>query len=483
MSVPLPIAQRGGPGIALATIVGTGTAVSVLVAVALPEAAWAVPGFLVILLAGALVLPSIPGITSPLLPLALVFVLAGLALQRSEGLQPTEILFAAFYLPYLAIWYALRLGVYPEPLARSSRDWAVLAFMLIVHASILLSAINHASPKLILNDWIAFSMFGFYFPVREVCVRYEHGVRLVFFGVLFLAFAALVRNMFATRSAIAVAAYAWEVARVRVTANEMTMTFGAILCASIVASSTRRWHILVASVGFALLAVGVILTQWRAFYVALALGVGMLGILSGSKGRRRLLTLVIAGVVLGSGMIYILFGNDIILASYGLLDRLLSIGTATSSDISLINRFRETQSVFRKIYKSPIIGYGIGSEFSFFDLTTMKTWTKPFAHNGYLTLWFKYGVIGLLSLLWLWIGSMLDAARVLISIETLRPTDRFVLSATLSMLAALILPFAVSNPLTTSDTALCFTLLMGLAAGIHDRTYLATQRYSGTGQA
>ena len=469
MRVTLPLAQQAGSSIALVGIGAAGAAVTVLVAAATPEAVWAVPGLLVVLLAGALVLPSIPSITSPLLPLGLVFVLAGLALQRSDGLQPIEILFAAFYLPYLAVWYGLRLGVYPEPLARSSRDWAVVAFVVIVHTSILFSAINHASPKLILNDWIAFSMFGFYFPVREVCIRYENGVRLVFFGVLFLAFAALVRNMLATRSAIAVAAYAWEVARVRVTANEMTMTFGAILCASVVASSKRRWHILAASAGFALLSVGVILTQWRAFYVALALGVGMLGILSGSSGRGRLLTLVIAGGVLGSGMMYILFGNDIILAGYGILDRLLSIGTATSADVSLINRFYETRSVLARISESPIVGHGIGSEFSFFDLITMRTWTKPFAHNGYLTLWFKYGALGLISILWLWGSALSDAAQTLLSDASIRPLDRPALRAALAMLVALLLPFAVSNPLTTSDTVLCFTLLTGLIAGIHDR--------------
>lgn len=459
-----------------ATIWGLAGATTVLVAVAAGAVAYETPALFwmapLVLFAGLVVSVGwsrVPAGLHPFLPLGAALVLAGVALQRTDGIQLEEILFAAYYLPFLVGWYVLRIAVYREPLVWTARDWGVLAFLVAIHVHIGIGVLNGARPEDIQGDWLALSMMAFYFPVREVCARYPGGTRLMVAGFLFLALIALVRNLLATRETITTAAYAWEVARVRVTANEIAMTAGAVVCASLAADARRRSHLLMASVGFAALTVGVVLTQWRAYYVTLAIAVLLLVVMSDRSGRRRLFGLVLAGGALGAALLYLVLGDGLTLLALGVLDRLLSIGTATETDVSLINRFAETDAALAYILRNPVLGYGLGTTFGFFDMITDRTLVKPYAHNGYVSLWFKLGIIGVGSVLWLWGRTLWDGWALVRNRVTMQPIERTANRAAWSMLVALIPSFAVSAPFTTSDTTLCFVLLVAVVGGLADR--------------
>ena len=406
----------------------------------------------------------------PLLPLLCVLVLAGIALQRSDGIQPAEVLFAAYYLPYLGLWYGSRILIYREPLVWQSRDWGIVLFLVTVQAQAVMGFAQGAQVSNIQSDWLAFSMMWFYFPIREMVSRYQVGHIVVLVGIVFIAFAALYRNLMVTQTTIAAASYAWEVARVRVTANELGMTSGALVCAALAVLSKTRRGFVIGGAAFALLTVGVILTQWRAYYVTLGIGILVLAAVSGKRGRRRVGVLILIGAVVGGALLFALLGDGVVLLFYGVLDRILSIGTATRVDESLLNRFVETEAAMNLIYQSPIVGYGLGSTFEFMDVIVNRTWVKHYAHNGYVSLWFKLGGIGLLGLLWFWGRTVWDGWCAVRHRMREQPfAAREALVAAWSMLIGLIPSFAVSAPFVTSDTALGFTLVAGLVAGLHDR--------------
>ncbi len=418
---------------------------------------------------------------SPPLALGGALALAGVAFQRKTGLQPEEIAFGLYYGPYLAGWYVLRLGVYREPLVWSFRDAAAALWLMWLIVHIAVGLVAGAEGSLVFSDVLSYSMFGFYFPAREVVARYRHGARLLAGCLLFMAAAALLRNFVTTQQAVASAEAAWEIARLRTTANEMVMTSGAVLCAAIAARARRGWVLAAAALGFALLTVGVVITQWRAYYVSLALGVVLVAALGSGTARVRILALSTVGLFVGSAVLYLVLGDAVQLLAIGLLDRLLSIGTASQADLSLINRFYETRAALAHIAANPVIGHGLGTTFPFFDIIDRFTWVKPYAHNGYVTLWFKFGAVGLATFLLLWGRTLWEGFAI--RRETCVPeATRIASTAALAILVALIPSFWVSAPFGTGDTALCMTLLFALVGGTYDRSQLAVGARS-TGRA
>lgn len=458
--------------LAFGGVLATGVVVAGAVAYAAPVLFWLVPLALLAVL-GALARWEGPVRLSPLAPLGIALVLAGIALKRSEGFRPEEVIFAAYCLPFLIGWYGLRVLVYREPIVRSKVDFAMVVLIVVVNVQTLNGIFLGSDLGLVQSDWRSLSMLGFYFPIKEVCSRYDNGYKIIFYSIIFMAFIALVRNVLITRTILDSAVYAWQVARVRVTSNEIGMTIGAVLCAAYAADAKRRLPLLLASAGFGAFTVGVVLTQWRAYYVSLAFGLLLLTVLADGTGRRRIMRLVLVGAVLGASLLYLILGDGLTLLALGVLDRLLSIGTATQVDISLINRFLETEAIWGRIKVNPVLGYGLGNEFSFFDLVTRKTWTKPFAHNGFVSLWFKLGLVGLVSFLWTWGGSIHAGVALVRQGDDLPPVARTLGRASVCMLVALIPSFLTSAPFTTGDTTLCFVLLMGTVTGLAERTRAA----------
>jgi O-antigen ligase len=275
------------------------------------------------------------------------------------------------------------------------------------------------------------------------------------------------------QSAFADAEQAWQIARGRVAMNEMLLLIPALWTAAFAARAERLNHWLLFAAAFAIFAVGVLLTQWRAYYIDLALGLGLLMLALRGRERGRLVGFIALGL-LGVALVGVLLFSDLVApVALGLADRILSIGTATQTDISLLNRLLETAQVWELIKANPIVGYGLGVEFGFYDAISRSTWVKTYVHNGYLMLWYKFGVLGLVAILLVWfrsIGAALRTAR-----EAARPAfERTVaLFAGISLIS--ILPsHAVSATFVTGDTVLMFAVLTGLAAGLEARTGPAT---------
>ena len=397
-------------------------------------------------------------------------VLAAFAIDRRAGLQPIEVLFAAYYFPYLLGWFALRWFVYGETIVRDARDAVLLLFPVYVTASLVLTAVNGGKLGDAQADWLVFTMLGFYFPARELYERHAKGPTLLAGTFLFLGGVSLVRNLFALREAVTSAEYAWQVARVRVTSNEILLFAAAILCLAYIAKFRNGKMWIGSSVGFAVFAGGVVISQWRSYYIALAIGVLFVVLFAGRGGRGKVIGAGVVSAALSAILAYLIIGDGVMLLAFGLLDRVLSIGTATSADISLINRFAESSAAWDYIWQSPIVGHGIGVSFSFYDLIFDATWTKTFVHNGYLHLWFKFGIIGLTAFVYAWGRSIWDGWIALRRSRS--PHHAAIGLCAAATLVALAPTATVAAPFTTTDVLLCFALLMALASG--SRQFAAT---------
>jgi O-antigen ligase len=447
-----PRLLRGALGVA----VGLTLAVIVWTATVAPVLALAIPA-LAALLAVTWLLRQ-----QPLAPLAVAFLLAGFALTRTAGVQPVQVVFAGYYLVYLGAWYALRVFVYRERLVRHVGEVALVFFLLYATASLGLTVVYGGDLFMGIREWVALSMLAFYFPVREACERYPRGIPLVIGIIVYLGLLTSVRNVLVLQEPFALATYAWEVARARATTNEMMLLTAAVMSLVLGATARRPLYVATALFGFTLFTVGVVLTQWRAYYVSLALGVLVLVTLLRRGERAKVIGIVSASALIGTLAAYLVVGDLLLLLAYGLLDRALSITTAASADISFINRLLESRAVWEHIAANPIAGHGLGTNYGFHDITTGTEWVKSYAHNGYLSFWYKLGIFGLGALLAVWVGGILDGLRALRSTTGAR---RVAGLFAVALLVSLFPSFGVSAPFTTGDTVICFTLAIGLAGG------------------
>ena len=409
------------------------------------------------------------GTRHPLVPLAALGVFFGFVSRNKAGIQVEEVVFAGYYLGYLVAWYGLRLFVYRERIARTPVDLALLAFLAYMTASVGLTFLFGGSLSGALSEWITFSMFALYFPVREATERYPVGPWLVPSIVLFLGLYASVRNLSMVREGLLLADHARAVTGGRVPMNEMVVLAASLGCFAVAASARRWWVALVAAPVGALTVGALVMSQSRAYYVDLAVGLLVLLALLARGPRLRLVVIGTLTAVLGAAALVLVAGDLVLLLAHGLLDRLLSIGTATSVDISLINRFVETRAAWESVKANPVLGYGLGVPFTFFDAIYKANWTKAYVHNGYLMLWYKFGLFGLLAVLAVWLRGIVHGLRVRYAAGAL-PWNRTLGLWAAATLISLIPSHASSATFSTSDTVLIFTLLLGMVAGLHSAT-------------
>jgi hypothetical protein len=143
-----------------------------------------------------------------------------------------------------------------------------------------------------------------------------------------------------------------------------------------------------------------VLTYERTFWLATLVGLGLILLKGDAAQRLKSVALVGVLVVVSLAALATLSPGSIEAARV----RLLSLGQG-ASDRSIRARVAETKPMLRKIDERPFEGWGLGDDIvwgmPWADVSAKAT---PFAHNGYLWLAWKLGVVGalLLALLMAW---------------------------------------------------------------------------------
>jgi O-Antigen ligase len=405
----------------------------------------------------------------PLLNLAVLLASFVLIADYEDGTQITEVLWGLYYGAFVCHWYVTRIFLYKDRLFEDRESRTVFLFLILMTLSVGLTVMFKGDLRFFVGEWLSLSFFSLYFPIREAITRHRHGLLAVAISLLIVALFVQVRNVLNYQEILIEATYAWQVTKGRAVTNTaiiMLPLFGALL---MLLHANKLKPALLAGAIFAFFFGGFILSQTRGHWVAFAFACIVILPIMGRSQRFRLVTigaLSVAGIV-GAG--YLLLGDAFELVAAGLLDRVLSIGTAASDDISLINRFRETKVVMGKVLQNPILGYGPGVAFQFWDLTFLPPFTHQtsFLHNGFVALWYKFGVWGLGLVLYFWVSSIRGGIRLY------RSSAPTVLRVTGLSSAALLIAFAVSastsNPFYVNDTMFVFAAVMGIAAGASHR--------------
>ncbi len=389
-----------------------------------------------------------------------------LLFSSEHGLQIHEILYGLYFYAYLVHWYGQRLLLYRRPIIRGPVDILVALWLVLgLGLGIALGLLFGADLIRIRGEAIALTMLAIYFPIKEFCIRDKHGPVIILAILVWIGIWVTVDNLLVARQTFAEATMLWEIEDVRTAGRELLLTFAGILLLAVL-PSIRILHYQ-ALVGFlsAVLLAGLLITKSRTFWVQYIVAFSILIVLSPTKERKRLLAWSVAGfgILLLAG--YLLLPSYINLLFEGITSRFSSLSTA-STDISLLNRYVETDVVLQQVSKNPVLGYGFGTSFSFYNIITFKTITNSYSHNGLIAVWYKFGLWGCAIVASTWLLSMSvfyrDARR-----KIALAFDRALLRGIFACSFSMMLPALTSSVFFEDEKIAAFMLITALGIGIH----------------
>lgn len=414
-------------------------------------------------------------LTHPLVGLSTLIGAAFVILESAEGVQPVELAYFGLLVGYLATWYGRRLllpGAY-APLVRSSED-ALAAALLVLGAGggTILGLALGSPPAAVAADVLALLPLALYFPVRDTCASGERGAQTLLCALVALGVGAFLYMCVLLYVRVTSATMAWEVIDVRFPGFELPLMIPAVALLGVVAYANRRASMVALGIVGVLL-VGIVIAKSRGFWIGWAFGAGVLWVLA-QKDQRRPLLARSASAVGVAGLLAVLIAGPVVLAlALGVVARLETLADALSSDLSLINRYAETEAVMEKARTSPVLGHGLGATYRYYSLTSLGTRTWSFVHNGFAALWLKWGLWGGPLLLGLWgraIWCGVRAARQ----PALPPVERGMAVGLAAALAGVLVTAYTSNPFFSQIPVLCTTVVIGLAVGLDHRARALT---------
>lgn len=396
----------------------------------------------------------------------LLITLAGFVtiISYDEGIQLSEVAYGLFFLFYLFTWYASHLYLQRRSLLKTSTDWAIALYLCYIFTSISWGLLFGAQLTVIFGEILIFILMAFYFPIRDYCARDPKHVRNIVYVVCWFALFVSVRNLIDYRQGLSSAEILEEIISGRVALNEVLLMMPALGAMTFLIYA-RQWKERLIVAGLFILFFGsLIITQSRGYWMAFFLGALALFVLTDTRRKFRILIFFLSGLAGFLLIGYLLFPEYVTLISAGLIDRFASLGTALTSDISLVNRFHESTAVWEYIRVNPVIGYGMGTPYSYFNIITDNTREWSFIHNGYLGIWFKFGLIGLSLLMYFWARSIVTGIRLFYRREASLFLRIAVLAATVSLIAELLVA-NTSTPFQIADATLMITLLAAVISG------------------
>jgi hypothetical protein len=303
-----------------------------------------------------------------------------------------ELMFAVLGLAGLIVWFVKEVGVHRRRIVNTGFDLLLASFLVVGTISTAIACgLNGGDFLQYAKEYVPIIDLLFYFPLRKVTNERRDVVIIL---VLFV-FVGLVNGAvgFATyRERLAAAVFQWQVTSSRTNFNESTSLALFILASTFFAYSNKLWLRLVALGLSGAGLVFLLISFSRSPIVSAVVALIIMMVLSPWRNGRRVVLALVAALVVGVGVAYIMFPQIASSIGAGISERVLSVAS-TASDRSFNARLVEAGTIMDRYFRySPIIGCGFGVSFKFLDPLTQVTVTVFFVHNGYIWSLFKYGV-------------------------------------------------------------------------------------------
>jgi O-antigen ligase len=315
---------------------------------------------------------------------------------ESEGISIFEILIALYLFIPLSFWFFKKLFIIHERIFLNFSDYLIISFIIYCFLSIFFTISNQFSVLKWLRELIVFAGYLFYFPIRD-CIKKDVKSKFHILTALGTVTAVIAMyNLYKYKSKIAIATQFFQVYSSRVGHTEQLFMFFILLLFAIIFTIRSRYIKYYFALLLGLFTVSLILTFTRSYLLMTIVGIIIIPFFT-RKGERKKMFFWIFAFIVSSFLIMILLFSDLTkLIFEGIIYRF--VGT-NKTDLSLAQRGIETVAILKQISANPIIGWGLGATFRRYDLFFELHLLTDYAHNAYLYLLFKLGIIGLLTYL------------------------------------------------------------------------------------
>jgi O-antigen ligase len=233
-----------------------------------------------------------------------------------------------------------------------------------------------------------------FFPLRDYYRKNNNGLRniLIMFGILGLMIGIYNLNLY--RNKMILATQFFQVWGSRVATTEQVFMFCILIIISIIflIKSKKIQFILLGCLGIYF--AGLILSFTRSYFAFTLLGMSVMWLLFNKNDKKKMLFWAFGLTVIGIFCIYVVFDDLIKTIFEAFLSRFTGM---KGRDMSLTQRVIETEAILKQIMENPVLGWGLGAKFRRYDIFYETHILSYYAHNGYLYLWYKLGILGITS--------------------------------------------------------------------------------------
>lgn len=456
---PSPDALRRGGTVVL----WMGLLVSIALVLAL---AWLAPDLLPYGLALTVAVSVVAGLLwQPELHLYAVLLGSATVLQHEPGVQTSEVIYGIYAVFYLVTWAIHQRFVLGHRLLDSAEAWMLALFLMLVVVLIPVSFMYGGTPHTVVRELTSLAFIAFFFPVREACRRSPHGTRVIIGIAMALTLFVVARNVVTYREVLGSAKRIADMLAGRVVANEHMLAAGSLFGVVFLLYATSVREALLAAAVFMASFGGLLLSMSRGFWVSFVWGVCLLFWVVDRKQRVRIASLGALAAVAITAIAVIFFGDLAEAYIAHLLDRIGSVQGSATRDVSILGRIYEGRAALSHIAENPVLGHGAGVPFSFTTILSRKETTTTFVHNGYVYLWYAFGIPGSLLILTFWWRAIGAGLSVFRRADAPRLARLGGLGAAASLFCYT-LSAMTSNPFWHKDYLLGFGLLAGIAYGV-----------------
>jgi O-antigen ligase len=392
--------------------------------------------------------------------------LSSFVVYNAPGLDPGELMYYGMWL--VTVLLVLIPQVYRAELRiQSSLDKLFILLLLTMATGVVIgffTAPNRA--EIFIEVLYFYSGIVFYFAIRPHLDNKAFRTALLI-SLLLIFLYVVFRTYTSYRSAILSAVAEWQLNFARGSGNENFLLAGTIITAAALLYVQKFWHKVALIATLALSVGAVIVTLTRSLWVVTVLGLIIVAYYVGPAEKKRLFSYFVAAVAVIAtvGLIYIdvtLFILDL------LLYRFKSFG-AGLADVSLADRIYETQRVWEKIMQNPITGWGFGAEYLKYDVIIRRTSSyTSYIHNGYLAMWFKIGILGLITIIAYGVTLFRTALRIFR--HTHSTVMRTVCITIMAYLPAAAL-MNITSPVLSTYEGILLLILFGSVVSWYSSTY------------
>lgn len=361
--------------------------------------------------------------------------------------------------PGLVWWFAKRLTQSGKVIEHWT-EFGLLAFIGFAFLSLGWAAIDDFSLLKGIREFALFIPYLMYFPLRDYVA--ENDDEYVVIALLFVAISVAIFDIVEYRLTMITAQFFWQVMGSRENVGEELIVSAIIIMFGFIGA--KRYNFYIVATLIAISTIALVLTFSRGYWGTGAFGLLLLTIVLKGPPRKRIMTfgaLSVLGVVLVAA---ILFPKLLVDLVTGIGVRIAQLGGA---DLSLQARLAESEAVLQRFVASPVIGYGMGAEFSFYNPISNTTATTWYVHNGYLFMLYKFGLVGTFLYLLFFIRMLILTAREAAAANDER-TKTLLFSFFCVMVSMLIVNFT-SPQFYARVSILVAVVFWGISSGVSKR--------------